>query len=484
LEKIPDDRYASARDLMNDLDRWLGGETVSARRSSRITRARKWCLRNPGFTAAFALVSAVLVFASVQWRQAVVANERGDRHFAMAQEIIVEMAIKVTSNPDLPAEMRQSFSQRAVDLQLQLLLEEPDDPNVVLQTAKAYDRLFVILYDVSEFEDALAAVTEALEIVEPFCDYAKIADAKQQFIRRKSAVLRALQRYEEASENIDNEIQIETLSDLNLARTFYQRGMGNIAGRKDPEAASADFQKAYAIFSGLENPEHLKHEIARNLFFYGTAEMFLGNLEDADQLFEEALELFEAMHESSHSNETAIEDMGRCNMSMARVSLAQLKEDGLAAITKSALHAESRSQFEKAEELFREVFEINPGRNGAYGMLAMTFEIHIRLEIEQRDAARAKSVLKQFDALYPIVPRDMRERQTIGRIIAQTHLNLAKLQIELGETDKAIEQLVQANEFLDRLLIEFPGVEALEDLQAQCRSLLSEISEISETERN
>jgi len=494
LEKIPDDRYASARDLMNDLDRWLGGETVSAGRSSRITMARKWCLRNRGFTAAFILISSVLVFASIQWRQAIFENkraerhlamtqklnERADRHLAMAQEIIVEMVTKTVSDADLPADLRRSFSQRAVDLQLQLLREEPNDPNVVFQTAYAYNQFSTILYDLSEFDQSLLAVTEALRIVEPFSERIKIDDLKQRLVHRKAAVLRALQRYEEAAQVIDDTNQMESLSDLNKARTFFQRGMGNVSGRRDPESAKADFKKAAAIYNELEKPGHVKREIGQNLFFLGLAEMYLGNLEEAQVPIENALEMFEELFEAVHlsrSSEAIVEDMGRCYLSLGQISHAKLKEIGLPANAKSTIATEARQQFEKAAELFREVFNINPGRNGAYGMLVMALELHIQLEIERRSATQAKSVLEQLDALFPIVPTELRERQIVGKIVAKAHLSLAKLQIELGETDKASEQLVQGIEFLDRLVIEFPGVKALEDLHTQCRSLLSKISE-------
>jgi WD40 repeat protein len=75
LEKDPRRRYASARELADDLNRWLKGEPVLARPVSTAVRAWMWCRRRPaiaGLSAALALVAiAGLIAAGTQWRAAV-----------------------------------------------------------------------------------------------------------------------------------------------------------------------------------------------------------------------------------------------------------------------------------------------------------------------------------------------------------------------------------------------------------------------------
>ncbi len=75
LEKEPRRRYASAEALADDLERWLRGEPVRARRVGPLGRAGRWCRRKPvtaGLAAGLLLAVAGGLFASLLlWRQAV-----------------------------------------------------------------------------------------------------------------------------------------------------------------------------------------------------------------------------------------------------------------------------------------------------------------------------------------------------------------------------------------------------------------------------
>jgi serine/threonine protein kinase len=63
LEKRPEDRYATAQELADDLRRYLTNEPIRARRSSLLQRARKVARRHPGVTVttAVALLAGLLL---------------------------------------------------------------------------------------------------------------------------------------------------------------------------------------------------------------------------------------------------------------------------------------------------------------------------------------------------------------------------------------------------------------------------------------
>src|SRR5262249_30956294 len=66
LRKEPAQRYGSAAEVTDDLERWLRGEPIAARPGGRGERVVKWVRRSPaaaGLLAAFALVSVLVPVA-------------------------------------------------------------------------------------------------------------------------------------------------------------------------------------------------------------------------------------------------------------------------------------------------------------------------------------------------------------------------------------------------------------------------------------
>src|SRR5262249_49606621 len=90
LEKEPARRYPTARELADDLERFLHGEPIRARPAARWERGLKWARRRPavaGLVAALAIVLvASFVAVTLMWRQAAEAlsGERDARQTAEA----------------------------------------------------------------------------------------------------------------------------------------------------------------------------------------------------------------------------------------------------------------------------------------------------------------------------------------------------------------------------------------------------------------
>lgn len=65
MRKETDKRYDSAEGMADDIDRWLSGEPIRARRVSKVERAWKWCKRKPVLVGSIATIVALLVIGSI-----------------------------------------------------------------------------------------------------------------------------------------------------------------------------------------------------------------------------------------------------------------------------------------------------------------------------------------------------------------------------------------------------------------------------------
>ena len=87
IEREPADRYTSARALADDLDRWLGGEPIRARRVHWPERAVKWARRRPALAAVSGAALALAVTGFAFWLNATAARQREDAVKKIADEL-------------------------------------------------------------------------------------------------------------------------------------------------------------------------------------------------------------------------------------------------------------------------------------------------------------------------------------------------------------------------------------------------------------
>jgi serine/threonine protein kinase len=67
LEKVPEQRYESAADLADDLERFLNGESVDARAPSFWLRVRRWARREPALSSRLAVLALCVTILQVNF---------------------------------------------------------------------------------------------------------------------------------------------------------------------------------------------------------------------------------------------------------------------------------------------------------------------------------------------------------------------------------------------------------------------------------
>ncbi|HVK13788.1 MAG TPA: serine/threonine-protein kinase, partial [Gemmataceae bacterium] len=192
LEPDPADRYPSAAELAEDVQRFLADEPVSAWPEPVLARARRWAGRHRALvgtaaaaTAAIALLLAVatLLLRSAYGREAA-ARADADRHAAearaerdraaanyeTARRAVEQYLDRVTDSPELKARglerLRRDLLQTAVEFQKELIGRGGDDPALRADRGRAFWRLGSITRDLGDPAGALELLHSAREIQE------------------------------------------------------------------------------------------------------------------------------------------------------------------------------------------------------------------------------------------------------------------------------------------------------------------------------
>jgi tetratricopeptide (TPR) repeat protein len=188
LEKEPTRRYGTAEELAKDLERWLAGEPVQARRIGRADRLWRWCRRNPAFAS---LIAAATVFLSVVVGGTVVSNvlirreqeqtkaayraeaeQRGKAQVnsqkarKAVDDMYTEVAEKWLPHEPRMEPVRRAFLLKALQFYQELAQEEEKDPTVRRETARLWGRVGNIERILGEHGKAEKAYRQAITHLE------------------------------------------------------------------------------------------------------------------------------------------------------------------------------------------------------------------------------------------------------------------------------------------------------------------------------
>lgn len=180
LSKAPSSRYDTAYALQQDLERWLAGHPVQARRVTSVERTIRWSKRNPwvaiALTFAFLSLATGLSLTTWKWREssmhlaeANAQRERAERHLELVEdttdEVMNEIAFSLTEIP-MMLSLRRQVLERVLQIQVQLIGEEKESDRVRYQTIEAYRRMAKIHQLLHQGEQSREAFDSAIELIE------------------------------------------------------------------------------------------------------------------------------------------------------------------------------------------------------------------------------------------------------------------------------------------------------------------------------
>jgi eukaryotic-like serine/threonine-protein kinase len=98
LEKKPEKRYATGKEVADELTRFLNHEPIQARPVTRAERAWRWCHRKPALAATLAVLQVVLIVGLSgivwQWRRAEQGEAKARQNLYAADMLLAQQALE------------------------------------------------------------------------------------------------------------------------------------------------------------------------------------------------------------------------------------------------------------------------------------------------------------------------------------------------------------------------------------------------------
>jgi serine/threonine protein kinase/Flp pilus assembly protein TadD len=468
LRKEAGRRYATAKDLADDLRRFRAGEPVRARPVGTSERVVSWCRRNPG--VAGLLAALLLVFlagvAGVLWqwhrasRERDIARQQKERAEQRLQTVCDGVERLNRLGRDLlhrPGLYRtgQTVLEEALAFYQQMLPQEAKDPRLRRQAATLFRQVAEIHHYLGQSEQAADAFDRQAHLLTGLLSeeptnkalLLELADTR----RWQANKLRDLGgRTREAQEFYDQAAQLEAdLLRESPDEARYQMALANtllntatLLWRQDQaEKVNSLYFRALKLYRAAvrtaPNDLQMNTELALGLENQGLFFLDTGRLAEAEDALREAVKIHQELLAS-----------GRMKSAMERCTARTFV--GLGRILAAAGRAE------KAEEAYREAVKLLEGsveestelalRQAA---LAQTLANLAKLLKENGRRQETEEIRRRIIGYYAKLRADFPEHAQYKRHLALSHLALASLLWELDQPSKAAESKRKALE-LDR----------------------------------
>lgn len=179
LQKPPHRRYASASELVEDLDRYLNGEPIAARPVGSVERARKWARRRPAsaLAAALAFFAPILIGLGLLAHSIRLSTElantarersRAQADLALAQDTLDGILRQVAADSETRPEddpVRRELLDLSLSFCQGLLEQNPTDAEVRWLTARAHRQAAGIQQELGRMDEAERHFAASLDVL-------------------------------------------------------------------------------------------------------------------------------------------------------------------------------------------------------------------------------------------------------------------------------------------------------------------------------
>jgi len=431
IAKLPQDRYATAAALADDLRHFLDGRPVLARRAGLADRAGKWARRHVGLVASVAALLVVVLVGSVAstWlvarehartktalAEAEANLDRAETHFRQLREVVDRFgAYHAERLKDLPGAepLRRELLLDTLAYYQQFIRHAGDDPALLADLAVTYSKAAAVTEQTGDRPAALAAHQRAI------ASFEKLAAA--------------------------NPDRLDHQADLALCRNNLGL-LYSTMGR--PGEAEAAYRQALAIQKRLvarkPDSDRYRGDLALT---WGNLGLLLGALDRPDEArraYHEAIELQQQLVEESPKRPEALHNLAvTCN----NLSFLEAKIDPVQAEASSA----------RARAIQERLAEAHPENADYQSDLALSYNNVGALESHNGRPDKAEASYRRAIALGTQLVRKAPSVPRFRRDLAVSHNNLGRVLSETDRPGEAAAQFELARAIMQQLVDDDPG---------------------------
>jgi serine/threonine-protein kinase len=385
IERDPSHRYASAAELVEDLERFLDDRPIAARRVTEAEKLWRWCRRNPlpaGLAAAFVLAlvagAAASSYYAIRERRANTelraANAREREQFELAMDAIRDSHERITGDVLMKqaefSGLRDKLlaSSRDFYRKLEASLAGKTDRRSRAALGRAYHALGELMEKTGSKEEAIAAYEHAAEVRRALAGEAG-ADAEAHSDLGHSLLVLAGMREEQVGQRgqvgptvAEAQAQLEAAARerpgdprvrLDRGRCLLFQATGQeLAGQLEAARATraSGLEALRALLDDHPDERDARVALANALMDMGSQARVAGRADEALNFFEQARTVFEA-YARTHP-----EDME------FQLGVGTTYNDaGIVLGDELARTAEARAAFERYRDILAPIAEANPG---------------------------------------------------------------------------------------------------------------------------
>ena len=434
MARKPRDRYASPRELADDVERWLADEPVTAYQDPPVARASRWARRHKVAVAAtMALLLTVLVGVSIGAILLAKANRNirsanelarqneaiASQNFQMAQQAVDDYMTTVSEETLLGEPGMQPLRSKLLDHALQyyrsFITQKSDDPQLQFELGRANLLVGRISQQIGSYQEAVEAFNRAINIHEQLLPLSpgQLAVARQ-----------AAECYEA------------------LGSALVQSGQMS--------AAEAAYAAALSLLQPLRKKEPDNPGVLKSLeslsTHMGALKHDRGQFDDAHALYEQSRELCEKI--------LAVVPDDTC----ARDSLAAAFHNLASLARETGKQGESVSYLQQAIAIREKLVEEHPRHPFYQEKLALSYD---SLGNTLRELGRPAEAINIYQQATTISEQLVAENPAIPAYrnkLASEYSNLASAYRDTGQDDESTRLNLQANKIWQDLVRQYPAI--------------------------